>query len=203
MVVNFSSLGIIKPLSRSTPSSQFTRDDLDLFNLFYEIAGLASAGKSGFRSPQHPQGLRTRKGICICLHVIYGLLAPGKSSAFPTTFRQCLAPLPKFCSWNWGSEQAGGHLRLRSQGQNQMWAFCPPAQGFSWPLRCFWPWWGWARRGSLGECSCGLRRHRPAGRQVVDPERLAHLPEEQVTDTLKAGEGLVIDGLQLRTDRAI
>lgn len=107
MVVNFPSLGIIKPLSRSTPSSQFTCDDLDLLNLFYEIAGLASACKSGFRfpPPQYPQGLRTRKGICICLHVIYGLLAPGKSSAFPTTFRQCLAPLPKFCSWNWGSSR--------------------------------------------------------------------------------------------------
>ena len=57
-------------------------------------------------------------------------------------------------------------------------------------------------QGSLAEYTCGLRRRRPAGRRMVDPKRLARSPELQDTDALKAGEGLMIEGLELGTDRA-
>lgn len=57
-------------------------------------------------------------------------------------------------------------------------------------------------QGSLAEYTCGLRGHRLAGRQIVDPKRLAHSPELQDTNALKAGEGLMIEGLELGTDRA-
>lgn len=51
-------------------------------------------------------------------------------------------------------------------------------------------------QGSLAKYTCSLRR------RVVDPKRLARSPELQDTDALKAGEGLMIEGLELGTDRA-
>ena len=61
---------------------------------------------------------------------------------------------------------------------------------------------GRAGQGSLAGYTCGLRRHRPPGRCVADPERLASSPELQDADALKAGEGLMMQGLELGADRA-
>ena len=82
-----------------------------------------------------------------------------------------------------------------------MWASCLPTEGFSGPQGAVLEQ-SRAGQGSLARYTCGLRRHRPPGRRVADPERLARSPELQDADALKAGEGLMIQGLELGADRA-
>lgn len=80
-----------------------------------------------------------------------------------------------------------------------MWASFLPAEGFSGPQRAVVE---LGRAGQPGRVHLCLRRRKLAGRRVVEPERLARSPELQDANALKAGEGLVIERLELGTDRA-
>lgn len=128
-----------------------------------------------------PQHLRTRKGptpgdlYLFTCHL--KVLAPGKcpgalvAPAFPTTLRQCLAPLLQL---ELGLRAGRSpEVTQHSQWQDQTWPSCLPIQGSSWSPRCSWTPWGLGRAGRMGQsrkCSHGLQRHKLAGRHVAESE---------------------------------
>lgn len=108
------------------------------------------------------------------------------------------------CSWNWGSEQAG-HLRSHSIASGKIRHGPPacPSRALPGPQGAPGHHGGWVGLAGWDSLESALMACRGTNwlAGMWQSLRLAHLPEGQDINALKAREGFVIDGQELRTGR--